>query len=174
MSDAQALKIRDAVADDRPAIRELVAQLSLYETTYAEDRTARPEHAEEYLTALEGRIAARGGAILLAESETNGDGAHAERIVLGYSAYVIASDHEYIVERYRRHIYITDMFVRENARKIGVGRALISEIRGRATDLGIVRIGIGALARNAHALEAYARLGFASYAIEHVLDLDRI
>ncbi|MEL6623100.1 MAG: hypothetical protein AAFQ11_09520, partial [Pseudomonadota bacterium] len=60
MSDAQALKIRDAVADDRPAIRELVAQLSLYEATCAEDRTARPEHAEDYLTALEGRIAARG------------------------------------------------------------------------------------------------------------------
>jgi ribosomal protein S18 acetylase RimI-like enzyme len=57
-------------------------------------------------------------------------------------------------------LYLKELYVRENARRRGVGRALMSELRTIASAAGISRIEWTADADNPVALEAYKALGF--------------
>jgi len=162
---AAAISIRDYAPDLRADVVTMIGALSTLEAAIEADRVASPAASTTYWQDLEARISNKGGFVLTA---------HASDISrpIGYAATLISEDSAFIAQRYRRHAYISDLFVASDYRRQGVARLLVQEIKARATAMGVVRIGVGALAGNEDARAAYARLGFRAYVIDHVLDLD--
>lgn len=157
--------VRDMTAGDRPALLEMIAELSRFEAAFEADRTGERAVNEAYFTDVEAEIAREGGFILVAEAACAGD-------VIGYLSVVYQTDSAYILPRFRRHAYVSDMFVCAPYRRRHAGRALVDAAEQRVRAAGIYRIGVGALARNAGTRDAYAKLGFRPYAVEYVKDLD--
>lgn len=156
---------RDARPDDRPRLLEMIGALNDFEARLEADRIDVATQNALHLTDLERTIAREGGFILVAElPEPEG--------IAGFAATLVMDDSPFILPRYRRYAYIADLFVEAAWRGHGLSRALLDEIEVRVRALGLTRLGIGALAVNKDTRDAYARLGFRPYAIEHVKDLE--
>ena len=69
-----------------------------------------------------------------------------------------------MVAEERTYGRLTELFVEPEARKKGVGRALIAACEDWARARGHKHIIIGALSQNAAAITAYQRSGYAPYA----------
>lgn len=63
---------------------------------------------------------------------------------------------------------IHDLVVRAEARRHGVGRALLDWAEARARQLGYCKLTLEVLSNNASALRAYDRAGFAPYVLDPV------
>jgi ribosomal protein S18 acetylase RimI-like enzyme len=64
-------------------------------------------------------------------------------------------------DRGRHTAHITDIYVRPEARRRGIGRALLAELVEPARDAGLEHVSLEVLFRNADARRLYERLGFA-------------
>ena len=64
-------------------------------------------------------------------------------------------------DRGRRTAHITDIYVRPEARRRGIGRALLAELVEPARDADLEHVSLEVLVRNAGARRLYERLGFA-------------
>src|SRR5947209_10075632 len=63
-------------------------------------------------------------------------------------------------DRGRRTAHITDIYVRPEARRRGIGRALLAELVEPARDADLEHVSLEVLLRNADARRLYERLGF--------------
>ena len=71
----------------------------------------------------------------------------------------------HLIERYRQYGVVTDLYVTEEARHQGVAGRLIDTAEEHVRQAGLSRLLITTLAQNQVAQEAYARLGYESYAV---------
>ncbi|MBK1659851.1 GNAT family N-acetyltransferase [Paracraurococcus ruber] len=156
------IRVRPFAPADRAALLEHTAALNLYEQPIAGDRNLGPGAAEASLDHILGRVAAMGGATWVAEA----DGA-----VVGHLCLVLDEMPAYVAPDRRRIAYVTDAFVREEARGQGAFRALLATAEAFAAAAGVTRIMIGLLAGNAAAEAAYRAAGFRPYAHEMAKDL---
>ncbi|SHI66612.1 L-amino acid N-acyltransferase YncA [Roseomonas rosea] len=154
------LLIRPCRPEDRPALVEQFLALNRYEEPLARNRRTDLAGAEESLDAALERVERTGGAALIAEWR----GAVAGHLFLTFeedAAYVRA-----VRAALRPYAYISELFVREEARRRGIGRALLAEAERLAAARGVPRLMIGVLAGNAEAAALYRRFGFRDYAVE--------
>lgn len=159
------LTIRDAEPHDRPRLLAMIGELNAFEAAMEADRVDAALTNATHLAELERGIAREGGFILVAEAPEQGS-------ILGFTVVLVLEDSPFILPRYRRYAYIAELYVVPEARGLGVSKRFLSVIKPRVAEKGLRRIGIGSLAVNKDALNAYDKLGFRPYAVEHVLDLD--
>ena len=152
------IHLRTAAAGDREALVDLIQELNVFEAAITGDRLVTRGPAEEYLRALDQRIAQSSGRIVVAV---------AERRIVGLLAFVIETDQVYVHADVRRYGMVADLVVAEPWRKRGIGRHLLAEAERLTRDAGLQRLMIGVLAGNDPALRAYRGFGFRDYA--HIL-----
>jgi len=86
--------------------------------------------------------------------------------VVGHLFLEFRQDPVFVRAELRPYAYVAELFVREEARGRGVGKALMREAERIATGRGVGRLMVEVLAGNASAEAFYARCGFAAHAIE--------
>ena len=150
--------VRNArLPDDKPAILGFIMDLQRFELAIEANRRVDDDVAEEYYASLAERAVKRNGRILVAE---NGDGR-----ALGW-AVAYEDDNEVFVHADEQiYGYISELYVAEDMRGKGVGRALISACEDWARERGLKVMMIGALTKNTRAHTIYRDAGFADYAV---------
>jgi GNAT superfamily N-acetyltransferase len=149
--------IRPALPEDDGAFVEMFLAFNRYDEAITHDRRTDHAGAVETLASARERVSKHHGHILTAEQGGR---------VVGMLFMIFESRDVYVREDLRRHAYITDLFVRDEARGAGIGTALIARAERLAAENGVGRIAIGVLAGNDLADRLYARLGFAPYYTE--------
>ena len=132
--------IRPAVADDVPAILELIRGLAIYEKL-GDLVVARADDLREHLF----------GARPFAECLIAEDGGTA----VGFALFF----HNYSTFRGRPGIYLEDLFVRPEYRGEGHGKALFAELARIAFERGCEFLQWSVLDWNTAAIDFYVRLG---------------
>lgn len=152
-----AFLIRPADDTDLPALIEQFLALNRHEDANSHDRRTDVAGATDALDAALRNVGEKEGVALVAE--------HAGAVV-AHLFLTIETDCVYIRDRERRYGYIAELFVRETARRRGIGRALMNEAERICVARGLARLSVGVLAGNALAAELYARQGFEAYALQ--------
>jgi GNAT superfamily N-acetyltransferase len=162
MGATTSILVRPLQPADRAALLEHTAALNAYEQPFSGDRNLTPDGAASSLDHILGRVAATGGAAWVAVAEGR---------ILGHLCLILDEMPPYVAPGQRSIAYISDAFVRDEARGRGVFSALLAEAERFAAARGAVRIMIGVLAGNALAEAAYLASGFRAYALELAKDL---
>lgn len=123
----------------------------------AGDRRTDPAAGADCLAAALQRVERTGGIALVAEQDAR---------VVGHLFLTFETDAEYVREPLRPYAYVSELYVRAEARGRGIGQALLLEAERQATARGVGRLMIGVLAGNERAEALYRRMGFAAHAIE--------
>src|SRR5262245_32531608 len=143
--------------DDKAAILGFITGMQLFERAIEPDRRIDSNVAEEFYAVITERIVKKHGLIRIAE---NADG---ER--LGWAAAYEDENEIFVRAEERTYGYIADVYVIEQARGRGIGRALIKSCEDWARERGLRAMMIGVLAGNPRAHAVYRGAGFADYAI---------
>ena len=135
--------------------RAFILGLQVFEKAMEADRRVDATVAGEFFDVLAARVAEKQGRIFIAE---DADGAP-----IGWAACFVDENEIYVEPELRRYGYISELFVVENARGQGVGRALIARCEDyfRALKLRVMMIGV--LAKNTNARRSYLTAGFRPY-----------
>ena len=141
--------IREATAQDRPALVAMTAALQDFERALRPSRRSGSELAEEYVQLLEQDLATGTGRIFVAEREA---------VVIGFLSCFV---HREVLEQAQPELVLRDVFVMPDSRRQGVGRLLVDRAVAYARELAIGRLVIGAITENRDALWSYRALGFA-------------
>jgi len=156
MTRVEPFRIRAArLPEDKPAILRFILGMQHFEKAIEPDRRIDPAVEEESYAAITERVAKRNGRILIAES--------ASGKALGWAAALEDEQEIYVLAEERTYGYIAELYVIEEARGQGVGRALIAACEDWARDRGLKVMLIGVLARNARAHAVYGGAGFDDY-----------
>jgi len=142
--------IRQATANDRDLLRELWEEFEagLDQEPYL--RETWDEAWEDLAVTVDDGVA------LIAEEDGR---------ALGFVFCVLG-------DRGRRTAHVTDIYVRPEARRRGIGRALLAELIEPTRAAGLEHVSLEVLVRNADARRLYERLGFASVDTFMVAPLD--
>ena len=132
--------IRSAELDDVPEIFVLIKELADYERLLVEV-VATEEQLGETLFGENSNVE-----VLLACDENQ---------VLGFALYF----HTYSTFLGRQGIYLEDIFVREFARRKGIGQALLQRIAKHAIEIGGGRLEWSVLDWNESAISFYKKIG---------------
>jgi GNAT superfamily N-acetyltransferase len=150
-------RIRAArLPDDKPAILGFIMGLQYFEKAIEPDRRVDPNVADEFYPVIVERVAKRNGCILIAED--------ADAKAIGWAAAYEDQNEIYVDADERTLGYIAELFVVEDMRGQGVGRALIAACEDWSKERGHKALAIGALARNMRAQAVYRGSGFDDYA----------
>ena len=142
--------------DDKPAILGFIMGLQRFENAIESDRRVDDAVAAEFYTIITDRITKKNGCILIAENE--------EGKALGWAATCEEENEVYVHADERTYGYIAELYVIEELRGRGIGRALIAACEDWAKGRGLKAIMIGVLSRNPRAHAAYCRAEFTDYA----------
>ena len=151
------LIIRPAASSDRDALIDQYLGLNRYEDPISGDRVTDYQGAVESLAAAEERLARTDGIALVAERDGR---------VVGHLFLEFREAPVFVRAELRAYAYVSELFVRAEARGAGVGTALMGEAERIAAARGFRRLIIEVLAGNAVAEEFYARRGFTPRSIE--------
>ena len=144
------MTIRTATEADHDLLRELWEE-------FEAELDQEPYLRETWDEAWEDlSITVRDGAALIAEEDGR---------ALGFVFCVLG-------DRGRRTAHITDIYVRPEARRRGIGRALLADLVDPARDAGLEHVSLEVLFRSADARRLYERLGFAPVDVFMVAPLD--
>lgn len=146
--------LRRAEPRDRPAIIRLMGALNDFEAAIEENR-ADASSAESHFAYVEGQIEALGGVTLVAEISGN---------VTGFLSYTIEEDPgTFVKPECRRHLFIWDISVAEDARGQGIGQALLDAADREAQAAGIGEVRLFVLEANTRARRIYEEAGYSNY-----------
>ena len=157
MTELAPFRVRAArLPEDKPAILGFFTGIQHFEKTIEADRRIDPDVAEDSYAAMIERVATKNGCVLIAEN-TSGE-------AIGWAVGLEDEQEIYIVAEERTHGYIAELYVVEDMRGRGVGRALIAACEEWAKGRALKVMMIGVLARNARAHAVYRSAGFHDYA----------
>ena len=142
---------------DRPAALTFIMGSQLYEREVEPDRRVDPQVAEDYFPLLMEEVAKKRGRIFVAER----DG-----VVIGWAAITVEENMLFVVEKERTYGYITELFVDEKSRGLGVGQALIEACENEARRLGLGHVMIGLLTQSKRTMDIYTQAGYQPYTSE--------
>ena len=151
------LCIRPALPDDHEALVEQYLGLNRYEEPIAGNRVLDHAGAVASLAEAQERVAQTDGTVLVAELDGR---------VVGHLFLEFRQDPVFVRAELRPYAYVAELFVREAARGLGVGKALMLAAERTAAARGFGRLMVQVLAGNALAEAFYARCGFKAHAIE--------
>ena len=142
--------------DDEPAILSFIQGLQDYELGFENNRRRDSSFVVDHWRDAEARCAEKHGAMFIAEQDGK---------KVGWISAYEEHGELFIAEPERRHGFIAEIFVREDARGQGHGKALIAACEGWSRERGHKCLMIGVLAKNAHAIRAYEGAGYAPYTV---------
>jgi ribosomal protein S18 acetylase RimI-like enzyme len=153
--------IRSATAADLPAILPMVAQTCAFHQRIAPAKYPfLPEPEKRYINWLARQINEPRSVFLVAQLD---------QCLVGFLiADVEAEIPIYTVKEYG---FIHDVWVDEDARRHGVGRALILEMVARFRAIGVPQIRLDVVATNTSAEQLFASCGFAVATKEMIAEL---
>jgi GNAT superfamily N-acetyltransferase len=151
------LTIRPSRPGDHDALVDQYLGLNRYEEPIAGNRVTDYAGAGESLAEAEERLAKTDGTALVAELDGR---------VVGHLFLEFRQDPVFVRAELRPYAYVSELFVREDARGRGVGTALMREAERIAAARGVGRLMVEVLAGNEMAAAFYARYGFKPKAIE--------
>ncbi len=150
--------IRDLrLPEDRPACLSFIYGLQKYEHAIEPDRRIDAAVAEDYFADLMKRVAEEQGRVFVAERQDR---------AIGWAVFLVSQTYVYIVEEQRTYGYIAELFVTEQARGSGAGKALIKACEDEGRGRGLKLMMIGVLAGNRRSASIYAQAGYSPYAME--------
>jgi GNAT superfamily N-acetyltransferase len=155
---AQPFRIRDVdLPADKAACVSFIDGLQNYEHALEPDRRIDAKVGEEYYAVLMKRVTENKGRIFIVES--NGE-------AVGWAVFVVDSLELYIVEDERTCGYVAELYLNENMRGSGAGKALLAACEAEARKHGLKHLMIGVLGKNARAVKVYAAAGFSPYSLQ--------
>jgi len=151
--------IRSArLPEDKPAFLSFIMGSQHYEHAFEKNRRLDPPVAEEYFALLQKDVTERGGEIFTVEDDAGR--------TIGWGVVFEDEDDVYVIGAERRYAYISELFVIDEARGLGAGRALIAACEAWARARGITVMQIGVLPGNVRAHGIYQRQGYSDYGIQ--------
>jgi ribosomal protein S18 acetylase RimI-like enzyme len=145
--------IRAHRAADRGAMLGFIRELQEAERAMHESRLPGDEVAELCYA----RLLDRGAEILIAEMAGE---------PVGFVAGWLDEDDDPLqTDEWRRHGYVSDVFVAPRWRRRGIGRLLLQAMSTRLQGKGARRLRICALAANQTAIDSFRRFGFTPFEI---------
>jgi ribosomal protein S18 acetylase RimI-like enzyme len=149
------ISIRKAHFDvDRSRLRACVVALQNHERSLEPRLPPGEEMADEYLDVLRRNCLEHQGEVLIATVDDE---------PVGFVCVLTDVPPSEPDEPRAHFAYISDLFVHENYRGLGLGRRLLQEAELIARSKGAPVLRIGVLARNRRARDLYAQLGFVEY-----------
>jgi ribosomal protein S18 acetylase RimI-like enzyme len=147
------ITIRPRTAEDRQALLGFIHALQEAERAMHESRLP----GDEVAGLCYEKLLDRGAEILIAEIEGE---------PVGFvSGWLDEDDDPLQTAEWRRHGYVSDVFVAPEWRGRGIGQQLLRAMGDRLRDQGARRLRICALAANETAVDAFRRFGFAPFEI---------
>ena len=157
MSPTGPYRIRPArLPEDKPALLGFIMGMQFFERAIEPNRRVDPAIAEEFYPAVTEKIGKGNGRFLIAES--------AQGTPVGWAAVYEDESEVYVHADERVYGYIAELYVAEDVRGQGVGRALIAAREDWGRERGLKVMMIGVLVRNPRAHAVYRDAGFADYA----------
>ena len=149
--------IREARDEDREALLEQTQLLNRHEEPITGNRRLDRAGAEASLADAEARVARSDGVKLVAEEDGR---------VVGHLFLTFETAPVYVREAFRPYALIAELFLREDCRGRGLGQALMAEAERIAVARGYRQLLVGVQTGNVSAEAAYARFGFAPFALD--------
>jgi GNAT superfamily N-acetyltransferase len=112
--------------------------------------------AVPYVDGLLARVASGEAQVILAEDAG---------VIVGFVGVIPRHPSDDLIESHREFAYISDLFVRAERQRQGIGSRLLREAERWAAEAGAVQMRIGVLAGNAAAHALYRQLGYRDYEI---------
>ena len=137
MTELAPFRVRAArLPEDKPAILGFFTGIQHFEKTIEADRRIDPDVAEDSVRSNDRARRSKNGCVLIAET-TSGE-------AIGWAVGLEDEQEIYIVAEERTHGYIAELYVVEDMRGRGVGRALIAacEEWARGRGLKVMMIGV--------------------------------
>ena len=156
---SETLQILTYTRDDHSALCTFMSDLQDLEKEWSSDRSPGPEMATDHIDYLLELAQLSDGQAFVGKLDDQ---------LVGFLIVVVESVDEgdvHLIERYRQYGVVADLYVAEEARHQGVAGRLIDAAEEHVRQAGLSRLLITTLAQNKVALEAYARLGYESYAV---------
>jgi GNAT superfamily N-acetyltransferase len=157
-----AVVIRPAEAGDHDALVAQFQALNVFEEAISGDRRTDRPGAIDSLAEAWRQVRETDGRALVAVRDGR---------VIGHLFLLFPEDAPFIRDQFRRFAYVSELFVREDARGGGVGSALLAEAERIAVARGVARMKIAVLVGNDAAASVYRRAGFVPYACDLVKPL---
>jgi len=154
--------IRPATPADEPALIEQFTLLNRVEEALIHNRRVEEGGGEPSLRHSQRRIAESNGIMLVLELEGR---------VMGHLALVYDRHPPFVREEFRDYAYVAELFVREELRGKGHGRALLAEAERLARERGMPSMVLGVLTGNDPAIRSYEAYGFRPFATDMVKPL---
>ncbi|MDR3435035.1 GNAT family N-acetyltransferase [Telmatospirillum sp.] len=148
-------EIRPAVTADFGQLCDLFRELDDLHRQARPDLFRKLDGPPREFADVESLIAGPESTILLAEDRML-------RQVIGFETLILRDIVAHGVRRTRRIVEIDNLGVRNDARRRGVGRALVQEAFGWSADLGCAGVELTVYAFNAAAVSFYEKIGFAT------------
>ncbi len=149
--------IRPARDEDRDALIEQFQGLNQHEEPFVGNRRLDREGAVASLNFADRKVADSNGVRLVVEVEGQ---------VVGHLYLTFERHGACVRDEVRDYGYVSELFVREEMRGRGLGRALLLEAERLTRERGLGHMMLGVITGNAIAERAYARFGFKSYATD--------
>ncbi len=140
--------------EDRTAILSFIDGMQHFEHAVEPDRRIDSSVAAEFYADIFARLEARSGVALVAEDQDE---------LLGWSVVYRDENDIYVEANERSFALISELYVVEQARGRGIGRALISACENWARQQGISVMMINVLRDNIRAHGIYRKAGFETY-----------
>lgn len=143
--------------DDKPAALAFIDGSQEYEYPIEPNRRIDETVADEHFAHLMERVESSGGCVFIAEDEGR---------AIGWGVFTVETAPGYVIEAERSYGYVAELYVVEEARGLGVGRALIAACEAETRKRGLNQIMLGVLVKNERAMRVYTGAGFAPYTAE--------
>ncbi len=144
--------IRRAGPEDRATIRAFMDALQEHECSVDPSKLTAEESTPPYMAEVEEGVAKHDGAIFVAELDGR---------PVGFTACWRDHDSDVSIHAdYQDFGYVSDIYLVPEARGLGIARRLYQAAEDHCARLGVKRMRIGAINRNALAMAAHQRFGF--------------
>lgn len=151
--------IRDIEDADREAVIGLMWLLNRFEDSLTSDRATDRKSARNCFNDDIDKMRPLGGVQFVADLAGK---------VAGYVCCAITQGGPFLREDVRTYGYVTTLVVAPEARKLGIGEALMRAAEDFTRGQGLRSFAVGHLAANGGAARLYERLGLRAHAIERV------
>lgn len=150
-------EIRPARPEDEAALIEQFTGLNRYEQPFIGNRRLDEAGGEASLRHTEAWLERSGGVMFVAEREGR---------VVGHLAVGRERRPPFVREEWRDYAYVSELFLREEARGLGLGRALLEAAEAWARGQGLPTLVLSVLVGNDLAAGRYEAFGFRPTAME--------